>query len=145
MRSFPSRSFFLSPSQLTREIPHVPVSFLILKIQVYSCRLFTTLLLQTSLIYFHRRFSSACRERYFIIRYCHRFCLGGWRFLKASKCFIEVYLDIRSKSKFFYSPTDAQVNCLKNNFQICIKIDIKTAPTCFGAITIISERIIRSC
>jgi hypothetical protein len=27
------------------------------------------------------------------------------------------------------------VNCLKNNFKIYIKIDIKTAPTCFGAIT----------
>ena len=33
--------------------------------------------------------------------------------------------------KAFYSPTDAQVNCLKNN----IKIYIKTAPTCFGAVT----------
>jgi hypothetical protein len=33
--------------------------------------------------------------------------------------------------KVFYSPTDAQVNCLKNNF----KIYIKTAPTCFGAIS----------
>ena len=32
---------------------------------------------------------------------------------------------------FFYSPADAQVNCLKNNF----KIDIKAAPTCFGAVT----------
>ena len=38
-------------------------------------------------------------------------------------------------SKFFYSPTDAQVNCLKNNFKIYIKINIKTAPTCFGAVT----------
>jgi len=47
--------------------------------------------------------------------------------------------------KFFYSPTDAQVNCLKNNFKIYIKIDIKTTPTCFGAITNIRERIIRSC
>jgi hypothetical protein len=47
--------------------------------------------------------------------------------------------------KVFYSPTDAQVNCLKNNFKIYIKIDIKTAPTCFGAITIITERTIRSC
>ena len=37
--------------------------------------------------------------------------------------------------KFLYSPTDAQVNCLKNNFKIYIKIDIKTAPTCFGAVT----------
>jgi len=39
-----------------------------------------------------------------------------------------VHLDI---IKVFYSPTDAQVNCLKNNF----KINIKTAPTCFGAVT----------
>jgi hypothetical protein len=31
----------------------------------------------------------------------------------------------------FYSPTDAPVNCLKNN----IKIYIKTAPTCFGTVT----------
>jgi len=37
-------------------------------------------------------------------------------------------------SKFF-SPTDAQVNCLKNSFKIYIIIDIKTAPTCFGAVT----------
>jgi len=27
------------------------------------------------------------------------------------------------------------VNCLTNNFKICIKIYIKTAPTCFGAVT----------
>jgi hypothetical protein len=33
--------------------------------------------------------------------------------------------------KFFYSPTDAQVSCLKNN----IKIYIKTALTRFGAVT----------
>jgi len=39
------------------------------------------------------------------------------------------------KSKFFYSPTDAQVNFLKNN----IKIYIKAAPTCFGAVTTSSE------
>jgi len=37
-------------------------------------------------------------------------------------------------SKFFYSPTDARVNCLKNNFKIYIKTDIKTAPTRFGAV-----------
>ena len=36
---------------------------------------------------------------------------------------------------FFYSPTDAQVNCLKNNFKMYIKIDIKTAPTRYGAVT----------
>jgi hypothetical protein len=44
-------------------------------------------------------------------------------------------------SKFievFYLPTDAQENCFKKN----IKIYIKTAATCFGAITIIWERII---
>jgi hypothetical protein len=39
-----------------------------------------------------------------------------------------VHLDI---IKVFYSTTDAQVNCLKNYF----KIYIKTAPTCFGAVT----------
>jgi hypothetical protein len=47
--------------------------------------------------------------------------------------------------KFFHLPTDAQVNCLKNNFKIYIKIDIKTAPTCFGVITIIRDHVIRSC
>ena len=36
---------------------------------------------------------------------------------------------------FFYSPTDAQVNCLENNLKIYIKIYIKTVPTCFGAVT----------
>ena len=40
--------------------------------------------------------------------------------------------------KVFYLRTDAQENCFKKN----IKIYIKTAPTCFGAITIIRERII---
>ena len=37
-----------------------------------------------------------------------------------------VHLDI---IKVFFSPTDAQVNCLKNNFKIYIKTDITTAPT----------------
>jgi hypothetical protein len=37
---------------------------------------------------------------------------------------------------FFYSPTDAKVNCLKNNF----KIDIETAPTYFSAVTPSSGR-----
>jgi hypothetical protein len=41
----------------------------------------------------------------------------------------------QTASKFFYSPTDVQLNCLKSNFKIYIKIYIKTAPTCFGAIT----------
>jgi hypothetical protein len=43
-----------------------------------------------------------------------------------------VHLDI---IKVFYPPTDAQVNCLKNNFKIYIKIDTETAPKCFGAVT----------
>jgi hypothetical protein len=43
-----------------------------------------------------------------------------------------LHLDI---IKVFYSPTGAQLNCLKTNFKIYIKIDIKTAPTCFGAVT----------
>jgi hypothetical protein len=47
--------------------------------------------------------------------------------------------------KVFYSPTDVQLNCLKNNFKIYIKIGIKTAPTYFGAISIIRERIVRAC
>jgi hypothetical protein len=46
--------------------------------------------------------------------------------------------------RFFYSPTDAQLNCLKNIFKIYIKIDIKTAPIRFGVITIMRERTIRS-
>ena len=37
--------------------------------------------------------------------------------------------------KVFFSPTDAKVNCLKNNFKIDIKNDIKTSSTCFGAVT----------
>jgi hypothetical protein len=40
-----------------------------------------------------------------------------------------------SKLSKFYSPTDAQVNCLKNNFKFHIKINIKTVPKCFGAVT----------
>jgi hypothetical protein len=41
---------------------------------------------------------------------------------------------------FFHLPTDAQENCFKKK----IKIYIKTPPTCFGATTIIRERIIRA-
>ena len=43
--------------------------------------------------------------------------------------------------RFFYLPTDAQESCFKKS----IKIYIKTAPTCFGLMTIIRERIIRAC
>ena len=39
-----------------------------------------------------------------------------------------MHLDI---IKIFYSSTDAQENCLKNN----IKIHTKTDPTCFVAVT----------
>ena len=42
--------------------------------------------------------------------------------------------------RVFYSPTDAQVNCLKKKILIYIKIDIKTALTCFGAVTPSSGR-----
>jgi hypothetical protein len=45
------------------------------------------------------------------------------------------------KIKVFYLSTDAPENCFKKN----IKIYIKTAPTCFSAITIIRERIISAC
>jgi hypothetical protein len=31
--------------------------------------------------------------------------------------------------------SDVEVNCFNDNFKIYIKIDIKTAPTCFGAVT----------
>jgi hypothetical protein len=37
--------------------------------------------------------------------------------------------------KVFYSLTDAQVNCLKINFKMYTKINIKTAPTYFGVVT----------
>jgi len=50
----------------------------------------------------------------------------------------EVVTGINAKiilAKSFYLPTDEQVNCLKNNFKIYIKIYTKTAPTCFGAVT----------
>jgi hypothetical protein len=43
-----------------------------------------------------------------------------------------VHLDIIN---VYYSPNDAQANCLENNFKIGIKIDIKTSSTCFGAVT----------
>jgi hypothetical protein len=39
---------------------------------------------------------------------------------------------------FSYSPTDAQVNCFKNKFKIYVKMNIKTAPTFFGAVTPLS-------
>jgi hypothetical protein len=50
----------------------------------------------------------------------------------------------KNQSFSIHQPT-YKLNCLKNNFEIYIKIYTKTAPTCFGAITIIRERIIRAC
>jgi hypothetical protein len=50
-----------------------------------------------------------------------------------SKCPL-IYLKYNfTSTKFCFSPTDAQVKCLKNNFKIYIKIGIKTAPKCLGA------------
>jgi len=43
-----------------------------------------------------------------------------------------VHLDI---IEVYFLPTGAQVKCLKSNFKIHIKIDVKTALTCFGAVT----------
>ena len=48
---------------------------------------------------------------------------------------------INKFSQSFYLPTDAQENYCKTN----IIIYIKTGPTCFGAITVIGERIVRVC
>jgi len=53
----------------------------------------------------------------------------------------EWFLTFTTSIKVFYLPTDAQENCFKRN----IKIYIKTAPTCFGLITIIRERTIWAC
>jgi hypothetical protein len=50
---------------------------------------------------------------------------------------VQQHLDI---IRVLYLPTDAQDNCFKKN----IKIYIKTAPTCFGLITFIRERISRA-
>jgi hypothetical protein len=69
---------------------------------------------------------------------CDVVCVGG-KHVHIIFHIHTVHLDI---IKVFHSPTDAQLNCLKNNFKIYIKIDIKTSPTCFGAITIIRKRII---
>jgi len=49
-----------------------------------------------------------------------------------------VHLDIIN---FFYLPTDAQESCFKKN----IKINIKRAPTYFGALTIIRSLLVYVC
>jgi len=51
----------------------------------------------------------------------------------------DIKIDIH---QFFYLPTNAQLNCFKNDSKIYFKVDIKTAPTCFGVITTIRERTI---
>jgi hypothetical protein len=40
---------------------------------------------------------------------------------------ISFILQAEDNESFFHSPDDPQVNCLKNNFKIYIKINIKTA------------------
>jgi hypothetical protein len=55
---------------------------------------------------------------------------------------LKAYTDL-SKFFFIYQLTHDWIVLKK--FKIYIKIDIKTAPTCFGVINIIRERIIRAC
>jgi hypothetical protein len=74
----------------------------------------------------------------------HQFCVNNKYNLKKFKDTISIS-EYKPHVRVLYSPTDSQVNCLKNNFKIYIKIDIKTAPTCFGAITIIREHTIQAC
>jgi hypothetical protein len=50
--------------------------------------------------------------------------------LKFYRYHLSEYVQTEFDNQSFYSPTDAQMNCLKSN----IKIYIKTAPTCFGAV-----------
>jgi hypothetical protein len=52
---------------------------------------------------------------------------------------------LHSLSNFFIHQLMHKWIVFKKNFKIHIKIDSKTAPTCFGLITIIKERIIRAC
>jgi len=40
-----------------------------------------------------------------------------------------------NRIKVIHSPTNAQVNCLKNSIKIYIKVNIKTALTHFGLVT----------
>jgi hypothetical protein len=54
--------------------------------------------------------------------------------ISPQKSNLNIYQEI---IKVFYFPTDAQENFFKKN----IKIYIKRAPTCFGAITTTRERI----
>ena len=63
----------------------------------------------------------------------HEVCITPW-LLKPIRLLLE-YRNIFECIKVFHSPTDAQVKCLKNNVKIYNKFDIKTTPTCFGAVT----------
>jgi hypothetical protein len=60
------------------------------------------------------------------------------KFINITKWIFTVILCIFILPKFFYSPTDVQEFCFKQN----IKIYFQNAPTCFGLITIIRERTI---
>jgi len=53
-----------------------------------------------------------------------------------------VHLDI---IEVFYSPNDAQVNCLKNNFKFTLKLILKQPDMFRCSHTIIRERITRAC
>jgi len=66
------------------------------------------------------------------------------KFVNILNAFFHMHIMYLNIIKVFFF-TNWYVNCLKNNFKIHIKIDIKTAPTCFGIITIIRERTIWAC
>jgi len=78
-----------------------------------------------------------------VLAHCY-YCTSAIYFQR----FAYIFLHIRAVHPDIikvYLPTDAHLNCLKDNFKIYIKIDITTTPTCFGVITIIRERTVRSC
>jgi hypothetical protein len=58
----------------------------------------------------------------------HKVTVLQWKKKKIIFTYIPCILIL---SKFSHSPTDAQVNFLKNSFKIYIKIDIETHLTCF--------------
>ena len=51
--------------------------------------------------------------------------------MNKENCALKLVDEIIYIISFIYPPTDMLLSCLKNN----IKIYIKTAPTCFGAVT----------
>jgi len=58
---------------------------------------------------------------------------------------VSLFCNKDALSMFCLPTAAAQVSYLINGFTIDIKIYIKTAPTCFGVITIIRGCTIRSC